>query len=123
MTELLQELQDAYDGKQPPENWKELFSAAFFELLRLKSECDILKPLLDQASVKLSKLSKPAFRVGEIVTAWTNISGIKSNAEYRVGSGEFVVGEVDSIDFRFGCYFYTVDCIANIPENFIRKVG
>ena len=123
MTDLLKQLQAAADGEQPPENWQELFREAFYELLSLKSDCDVLKPLLDQASEKLSKLSQPMFRVGDFVTVWDTISGYQSDAKYGVGSGRHVNGKVEDVNFRYGRYVYSVDGMSNLSEDLIRKVG
>jgi len=123
MTELLKKLQDAIDGEQPPDKWKALLRVAHSTIQYHEEESRVYQQLLEQASDKLSALSQPAFHIGDAVTAWTHTGGSQSNAKDGAGSGGYVTGKVENVDFRYGRYVYTVDGTGNIFEDLIRKVG
>ena len=124
MTNLLQNLQDAIDGEQPPDNWKALLRVARSTIQYHEEESRVYQQLLEQASDKLSALSQPLFRIGDTVTSWSITGSNQNEAVYGVGDGRYSTGKILKVHFQWGCYLYdmdTHDC--NVYEPLIRKVG
>jgi len=127
MNDLLDRLDVAIEGDQPPADWKALLREVAYTAAYVQEENAVLKRQLEQASKRLGQLSKPLFDVGDAVTIWLHTGGDQNKVVYGEGSGVHLTGTVTGVEFRQGGYSYEIhdgkNSSGNISEHLIRKVG